>query len=315
MANPSIKMYRSDTLVEVGTAGNPIDFGLCDAGEDTDLSYQVLLYNDKGDVLGSEDAKNIRIQLLKLYVVRDETSDGSASQTYTMAHIPVLEDSDFEIEVLVDDEEWSEVASFSGLGSDDEVFTFNYTTGVITFGNGSEGKIPPNGVTIQITYTPDLNTYGKDIYDNQWISVKSDGVVANEVHIGSSTPEEATKIDNDNVQVLHYPKVTEVVGVWDNASKIGTNYYTGGSFDEDTGILTLGSSLCASTPYVEYKYEIKDDEESAYTLLGNDVTHTFDNRIPKDNAKKLYLRATVPSTADTEGGSYLKAIFRVLYQY
>lgn len=312
MAVPNIKLFRSDTLVEVGTEGNPIDFGLCNAGVDTDLAYQILLYNDKGEVLGSEDAKSVRIQLLKLYVVRNEIGDGLATQTFTMLHIPVLDSTDFELEVLVDDVEWTEVASFSGLGADDKVYTFNYTTGVITFGNGSEGKVPPNGIDIKITYTPDLNTYGKDIYDDKWISVKSDGVIENEITV---TLEEATKVDNDSVQVTRYPKVTSIVGVWDNAGKTGTNYYTSGSFDEDTGIITLGSSLSVSIPYVEYKYQIKDDAESIYTLLGNAITHTLDNRIPKNNAKKLYLRATIPATAETEGGVFLKTILRVLYKY
>jgi hypothetical protein len=315
MSVPKIEMYRSDTLAEVGTLANPIDFGLCTAGEDTDLEYQILLYNDKGDVEDSSDAKSIQIQLLKLYVTQEETSDGTGSQAFTLSYIPVLEDTSFEIEVLVDEVEWRKVASFSGLGSTDTGYTFNYTTGVITFGNGSEGKIPTNLADIKITYVPNLNTYGKDIYDNQWISVKSDGVTANEIHIGDTTPEEATKLTDDTVQVLHYPIVTEIVGVWDNDSKTGTNYYTGGSFDADTGVITLGSSMVATTPYVEYKYQIKDDEESVYTSLGDDVTHEFDNPIPKNNAKRLYLRATVPVDASTESGAYLKCVLRILYKH
>ena len=35
MAAPNIKLYRSDTLAEIGIAGNPIDLGLCNAGEET----------------------------------------------------------------------------------------------------------------------------------------------------------------------------------------------------------------------------------------------------------------------------------------
>ena len=67
MANPNLEMWRSDTLVEVGTAVVPIDFGLCDAGDETLLAYDILLYNDKTGVLGSEDAKSIEIELLRMY--------------------------------------------------------------------------------------------------------------------------------------------------------------------------------------------------------------------------------------------------------
>jgi hypothetical protein len=73
--------------------------------------------------------------------------------------------------------------------------------------------------------------------------------------------------------------------------------------------------MVATTPYVEYKYQIKDDEESVYTSLGDDVTHEFDNPIPKNNAKRLYLRASVPDDAETEGGLYLRCTLRILYTY
>ncbi|GAG24636.1 unnamed protein product, partial [marine sediment metagenome] len=46
---PNLEMYRSDNpAVEIGTEGNPIDLGLCNAGETTPLPYDILLYNDKG---------------------------------------------------------------------------------------------------------------------------------------------------------------------------------------------------------------------------------------------------------------------------
>lgn len=310
MAAPNLEMYRSDTLAEVGTLANPIDFGFCDAGDETSLSYDVLLYNDKGDVLDSDDAKSIEIELLRLYTTNQWTSNGNPSQSYTVSYIPVL--SDIEEEVTVDGTEWRRVTTFSGLGPTDEVYKFDYTTGELEFGNGAEGKIPPNGDTIAITYTPDLNTFGKTIYSDQWISVKSSGVMTNEIHI---TTEESTKIDNNTVEVLHFPIVTTVVGVWDNVSKTGTNYYTGGSFDGSTGRITLGTPLTAATPYTEYKYQIKDDNEATYTPLGAGETHSFDNRIPKNNAKRLQFKADVPSSAGTEGGAYLKAALRIYYSF
>jgi len=314
MANPNIEMYRSDSpTTEIGTVASPIDFGLCDAGEDTTLSYDILLWNDKGAVLGSEDAKSISVELLRLYVTQEESSDGSVSQTFTVNYIPVLED--IEVEVTVDDVQWTEVSSLSGQSSTATVYTFDYTTGELVFGDGVNGAIPTNGADIDITYTPDLNTFGDAIYEQQWISIKSSGVVSNEIHIGSSTPEESTKIDDDTVQVLHYPSITEVVGVWDNASKTGTNYYTSGSYDASLGKIYLGSSLSASTPYVEYKYQIKDDLQSSYSTLGLEERVTLTNRIPQNNAKRLQLKVTVPATAETEGGSYIKCVLRVYYSF
>jgi len=312
MANPNLEMFRSDTLAEVGTSVVPIDFGLCDAGEETLLAYDILLYNDKTGALGSEDAKSIEIELLRMIIEQNETGDGTASQTHTLVYIPVISGTD---EVTVDGTEWRRVTSFAGLGASDKVYTLNYTTGVILFGNGVEGEKPGAGEAIVISYTPDLNTYGKTIYTDKWISVKSDGVVQVELHIGAVTPEHSAKIDNDNIQVLHYPGLTDVVGVWDNASKTGTNYYTSGSYDSDTGIITLGASLVGADAYTEYKYEIKDDNEGVYSAIGNGDKHSFDNRIPSKNAKKLSFKVDVPTTASTEGGSYLKAIFRILYSF
>ncbi len=312
MGAPNLEMYRSDTLAEVGTQSNPIDFGLCNAGETTNLSYDILLYNDKDGSQNSDDAKNVQIELRRMLVTHQWTSNGSASQQFTVSYTPMLDDPDYPEEVTVDDVEWRRVATFAGLGPNDTVYQVNRTTGTILFGNGVEGKIPPNGSTIKVTYIPDLNTFGKTVYSNQWISVKSQGVVTNEIHI---SVEESTKIDNNTVEVLHFPYVTDVIGVWDNVSKTGTNYYTGGSFDGNTGRITLGTPLTSSTPYVEYKYQIKDDNEATYTPLGNEEIHSFDNRIPKQNAKRLKFKVDVPSSASTEGGAYIKAIFRIYYEF
>jgi len=313
---PNLIMYRSDTLAEIGTEGSPIDLGLCNAGETTTLPYDILLYNDKGVVLDSGDARNIQIELIRLYVSEEWVSDGSSEQSYTVSHIPVA--SDIVEQTTVNDIKWRRVDDFSGLGSEDEVYKFNYTTGVLDFGNGSEGKIPPNGETIEIIYIPNKNIYGKQIYSDKWVSLKSSGVMTSEIHIGLAIPEESIKINNDTVQVLHYPKfinTNAIVGIWDNIGKTGTNYFTGGSYDIDSGIIHLGTSMTADIPYAEYKYEIKDDEEASYTLMGGGVKKTCDNLIPQDNAKKLQLKVDVPASAETEGGVYLKMLLRVFYTY
>ena len=314
MANPNLEMYQSDSpTTEVGTVGNPIDFGNCLAGEDTDLSYDLLLWNDKASVLGSEDAKTILVELLRMYLTQNEVSDGAASQTFTATYIPVLED--VAVEITVDTVEWTVVSSLSGQTATATVCTFNYTTGVLTFGDGVNGAIPTTAADISIVYTPDLASHGKLVYDEQWLSIKSNGVIQNEVHVGSVTPEESTKIDDDSVQVLHYPELTEIIGVWDNAGKTGTNYYTSGSYDASLGVIYLGASLSATTPYVEYKYQIKDDIQTSYSTLGLAESVSLTNRVPQNNAKRVQLKITVPSTASTEGGAYIKVVLRVYYEF
>ena len=310
MSVPNIKMYRSDTLVEVGTLGNPIDFGLCNGGETTPLPYDLLIYNDKDGSQDSIDAKSIEMVLLRLYLVENWVSTGAASQSFVVSQIPVTDEA--EETVTVNGVQWTRVTSFASQGATATVYTFNYTTGTITFGNAVEGAIPPNTETIEIEYTPDLNVHGKEIFADKWISVKSDGVVENEVHI---VLEEGTKEDDDYVNTLRSPFLTEVVGVWDNSSKTGVNFYLGGSYDADTGRITLGTPFTSATPYIEYKYKIKDEAEPNYIELGDSDIKTFSWPIPKTNAKRLQIIATVPDTADTEGGAYLKVFLRVRYVY
>jgi hypothetical protein len=224
-----------------------------------------------------------------------------------MSVIPLIFES-----VVVDGVKWSKVDSLLDYGQYSEVYTFNYTTGVITFGDNIHGKIPPNGVDIEIEFTPDTNVYGKQIAEGGWVSLKSSGVIQSEVTI---TSELAEKVDTTHVQVAHYPTITSVVGVWDNAGKTGTNYYTGGTFNPDTGSITLGSSLSGSTPYVEYTYLIKDDNESGYTGLTEGTLVLLANPIPPGNAKKLLLKVDPPSSTDPEGGVYLKVFLKVAYMY
>lgn len=307
MTSPNLKLYRADTLAEIGIDSNPIEFGLCDAGETTELPYQLLLYNDYTGVLGSSDAFDIESQILQMNVIQSYTSTGLPAQTFTMSVLPLVADSE---EVTVDDIKWVKVDSFIGYGSSDEVYTLNYTTGVLTFGNGITGKIPPTSTTIKCNYVPDTNVYGKEIYELLQIKIRSSGIVQNAISVSA---ELSTKQDNTHVIVFHAPMVLSVAGVWDNIGKTGTNYYTGGSFNSDTGVITLGTPITASTPYVQYTYGIKDDDETYYTAIGKEVTHLFENKIPSNNAKQLYLSVTVPSNASTEGGVYIQVRLRVRY--
>jgi len=60
-------------------------------------------------------------------------------------HIPA-------IEIMVNGENWTEISSLAGVGPNDKVFTLNPASGVVFFGDGVHGQIPPLGAQIAATY-------------------------------------------------------------------------------------------------------------------------------------------------------------------
>jgi predicted phage baseplate assembly protein len=76
-------------------------------------------------------------------------SSGLPNQTFTLANVPVLprDPSVAGIIAVIEVEQegyvtWKEVADFTQSGPSDKVYTINLSTGVITFGDGRQGKIP-----------------------------------------------------------------------------------------------------------------------------------------------------------------------------
>jgi|GEM_PF-6310462 len=64
--------------------------------------------------------------------------------------------------------------------------------------------------------------------------------------------DEFTVVASNNKIYLEFQNVIDVVGVWlatDN-DKSGTNYYTGGSVDYNSGVITLGTPLAPNTEVV-----------------------------------------------------------------
>jgi hypothetical protein len=307
MGIPNLQIFREDTpTVEVGTELSPIDFGICMAGEIVPLPYDLLLYNDKDGSEDAPDARYVSLELLRLEVLAGWTSTGVAYQTDTITTVPIKA-----ADVRVDGALWTRVYNLSSYGPTLYVYTFDFTSGVIMFGDNIHGAIPENGKSIVITVQPDLNTYGKAIVVDSWVSYKSYGTVAPILSIDS---EVGDLIDSTHVQVTHFPEVVDVVGVWDNIGKTGTNYFTGGTVDSLTGIITLGTTL-VGTPYVEYSYKLKDDAEGTFTPFVAGYKHSLAFPLPKQSAKCISLQANIPIEANTEGGVNLRVILRVYYWY
>ena len=81
--------------------------------------------------------------------VNDEllgASDGRPNQHFTLANRPILPDS-LHLDVLAtedgDFEEWAAQEDLSRSGADDPHYTIDLASGVVTFGDGTHGRIPP----------------------------------------------------------------------------------------------------------------------------------------------------------------------------
>lgn len=317
----SLKLYESTDLInEIGTATNPIMFSSANAGDTTlHPDNPFLLYNDKDGTFDSVDAKNIQVEVLEMSIVEElvGVSDGTASQVFSVAYSPVIQnDSKNVVRVKVGVTEYTEVSTFTGSGNTDTVFLVDYVNGTITFGNGVNGNIPPNTDSIYVTYTPDTTTFGVEARDDGWLYIQSSDVDRHDRVILLS-PELTT--DTTHIQLHHVPiiPVSGVQGVYlkTDPNRLGTNYFTGGSYNNTTGIVILGIALPGGTTdvLVDYKYTIADDSELTFTSLGQDVIHSFTNPIPSKNAKKLNLAVVIPSgTSPTNG---VKVKFRLRFYY
>ncbi len=66
--------------------------------------------------------------------------------------MPVENTSEPQFELTVNREQWKRVARLDYSGPNDHVYVFNQETGMIRFGDGKQGQIPPAGSGIQATY-------------------------------------------------------------------------------------------------------------------------------------------------------------------
>lgn len=299
--------------VLIGNSGNPIVFTGVIAG----VEYQhpnnpFYLWNDKGGINGSVDAKNITLSVLGLNILDEQIgqSDGSPSQTFTVSYFPIVSgDVNNPVVLKVNGVIWTEVPTFASYGSSDEVFMADYNTGTFTFGNGLTGKIPFISSIITATYTPDTTEFGTEVQEFAWLGVQSAGITSNDVSV---LLERQTSSDKTHVMVAH-EHIHAVTGVYlaTDSHRLGTNYYTGGTFNSVTGFVTLGVALADlnTEVLIDYAYAIVDDAEAGYTQIGGAITHTFLNPIPSNNAKQIHFRIMAPATVSPSGPLNLK--FRI----
>jgi hypothetical protein len=274
------------------------------------------LWNDKGGLGNSADAKNITMKVISLNIIDELVgySDGTADQSFTVAYSPIESISgNTPVYVKVNGTIWTMVPSFTGHSSIEEVYILDFATGTVTFGNGTTGKIPSLGATIEVSYTPDRTDFGSEIQEFAWVGVQSAGVISNP---RSMLLERQISSDITHVTVSHTP-ILSVSGVYLNTdpNKFGTNYYTGGSFNANAGTITLGTALPdpETTVLIDYTYTIADDGEASYTQIGGDITHTFLNAIPSNNAKLINLRLLSPETTSPSGLINLR--FKILITF
>jgi hypothetical protein len=90
------------------------------------------------------------------------TANGEPDQTYVLANTPVIEDS-----VLLEVQDidgtwrlWLQTDDLLSAGGADEVFTVDYESGQIRFGDGHRGERPPDGSRIRASYQYGGGTQG-----------------------------------------------------------------------------------------------------------------------------------------------------------
>lgn len=291
--------------IEIGTQSNPLVFTGVIAGQATEYANNpIYLWNDKGNIHQSVDAKEITLKVLAMNIENEivGTSNGTASQTFNTGYFPVIQnDSNNPFLVKVNDIIWSEVSSFVYSNNTAQVYTINYSTGLITFGDGLTGAIPSVGAVIEVSYSPDSVEFGAEVSEFNWLEVLSQGVVSNPRIMYL---ERAISSDATHVAALSTP-ILSVAAVWlnEDTNRLGTNYYTGGTFNAATGMVTLGTALpnAEDMVLIDYTYTIEDDAEASYSPIGQNTSHAFFYPIPSNNAKKIYLRINPPATVSPSG--------------
>lgn len=177
---PKVEFWKNDDSEIIAE----LIFGTVDAGTNSNqpdtLMYPLHLWNDKGGAEGSVTMLSVKIGVIRKYIKLEPlgVSDGTPNQTFYATVLPILNDSQtVYVERLgIDRIVWQEVDDLSlvGVGT---YYECNNATGEIKFGDGVHGSIPEDLAEIEIDYTPDKASYGKEWAPDKWMKVKSLGVI------------------------------------------------------------------------------------------------------------------------------------------
>lgn len=167
--------------------------------------------------------------------------------------------------------------NYSDVAADNVVFTYTYPNG---FTYNTANPVPTAGDNEW-----NEGTVAADTYDYIYVTLDVDAGIADGSMRQSSLQvdyecdidknnEANTSTDTTHVTVQHTP-VAAVTGVFlaTDPENSGTNYYGAGSFDADTGVLTLASALPSATEdvLVDYTYT------KSYTETLTDWTRVADD--------------------------------------
>lgn len=175
MPAPNVEFYLSDDTATFSTLGySNMNAGSNDNEPTTATHFPLHAWNDKGGALGSSDMTGVTVTTLRRLIELEAlgTSDGTQDQSFTLANIPNYADSQT---IYASGVGWGEVPSLSGVGLGN-YYQINDTTGVVLFGDGTDGNIPPSGYPITGTYQPNTNLCGKEWVDDKWMKVRSIGI-------------------------------------------------------------------------------------------------------------------------------------------
>jgi hypothetical protein len=67
------------------------------------------------------------------------------------------------VEITVNEQPWLQVDSLEHAGPDDAVFVLDRFTGIVTFGDGANGRRPPTGSRISASYRSGVGVAGNVI--------------------------------------------------------------------------------------------------------------------------------------------------------
>jgi hypothetical protein len=165
------------------------------------------------------------------------------------------------VNVSIDNMRWKEVKELNKSADDEPHFSVDYKQGVLQFGDGEHGQIPPEGKSIVVSYTLTGECYSSNGLPCQVIQLKHTPVLADPV-----------------VLLIDDKEWTEVVD-FDASGPYDCHFMA----DHNSGILTFGDGEHGRIPHAGEKNIVVASYRSGGGIRGNVRANTI-NRL--SNPKK-----------------------------